>query len=86
MSDLQGSKFDIISADPPYKSPVAKSVLHLVDRYNLLSDDGLLIIEHSKDTDLPLDKVSLTRTNKREYGQTFLSFFQKPDKPAQEQQ
>ena len=86
MSDLQGSKFDIIFADPPYKSPVAKSVLHLVDRYNLLSDDGLLIIEHSKDTDLQLDKVSLTRTNKREYGQTFLSFFQKPDNFAQEQQ
>lgn len=86
LGDLQGSKFDIIFADPPYKSPVAKSVLHMVERYDLLDDDGLLIIEHSKDTDLPLDKVSLTRTNKREYGHTFLSFFEKPEQPAQEPQ
>jgi 16S rRNA (guanine(966)-N(2))-methyltransferase RsmD len=86
LSDLQGCKFDIIFADPPYKSPVAKSVLHLVDRYCLLSDDGLLIIEHSKDTDLPLDKVSLKRSDKREYGHTLLSFFQKPDQHAQEPQ
>lgn len=76
LGDLQGSKFDIIFADPPYKSSLAKSVLHLVDRYRLLSDNGLLIVEHAKDTDLPLDKIALRLTNQREYGQTCLSFFE----------
>jgi 16S rRNA (guanine(966)-N(2))-methyltransferase RsmD len=84
LGDLEGSKFDIIFADPPYKSPLAKSVLQLVDRYGLLSDDGIMIIEHAKETDLPLEKVALKLTNQREYGQTSLSFFQKAAPETQE--
>ena len=86
MGDLEGSKFDIIFADPPYKSPLAKSVLHLVDRYGLISEDGLLIIEHAKETELTLDKLSLSLINQREYGQTCLSFFKREGEEPKEPQ
>lgn len=79
LDDLKGGKFDIIFADPPYKSPLAKSVLHLVDRYDLLSDDGILVIEHAREMELPLEKIALRLTGRREYGQTCLSFFTKAE-------
>lgn len=44
--------FDIIFADPPYDLPNIKDIHQLVFESKILSDDGLLIIEHSKETDL----------------------------------
>lgn len=67
--------FDIIFADPPYKSPLAQSVLQLVNRHNLLKEGGLLIIEHFRDTKLPVDEVALQQCDRRDYGQTSISFF-----------
>jgi len=80
LGDLRGSKFDIIFADPPYKSGLAKSVLQLVDKFDLLGEDGLLIIEQAKDTEFSLDKSPLTLTDRREYGHTSISFFQRVKK------
>jgi 16S rRNA (guanine966-N2)-methyltransferase len=77
LGELKGSKFDIIFADPPYQSPFAKTVLTLVDRYELLANDGILIIEHKHDTPVPkVEDGKLKLTNQRHYGQTCLSFFE----------
>ncbi len=75
LKDLAGEPFDIIFADPPYKSTLAKSVLHLVDRHRLLKEDGILIIEHEIKLDLPVDEVSLELSKKKIYGQSCLSLF-----------
>ncbi|MBX9667600.1 MAG: 16S rRNA (guanine(966)-N(2))-methyltransferase RsmD [Candidatus Obscuribacterales bacterium] len=77
LSEMRGQKFDIIFADPPYKSGLAGSTVQLVDRYGLLQEDGLLIIEHAKSADLPVEKISVKLTKQREYGRTCLSFFDK---------
>ena len=45
-------KFDIIYLDPPYKSDYAVESLKLIEKYNLLSDDGILVIEHEFENDL----------------------------------
>jgi 16S rRNA (guanine(966)-N(2))-methyltransferase RsmD len=67
--------YDIIFADPPYhidhkdfeKIPV------LIFENDILDDEGMLIIEHSKDTKLEhLDNFSFART----YGGTTFSFFE----------
>lgn len=77
LGELKGNKFDIIFADPPYQSPFAKIAINLVDRYELLSPDGVMIVEHSIDTRIPMpEKVSLRLTSERVYGQTCLSFFE----------
>jgi 16S rRNA (guanine966-N2)-methyltransferase len=71
---LESEKFDIIFADPPYKAGVGQTVLELIERHRLLSADGLFVIEHLKNQ--PLSECgSLTLRNKRDYGQTSLSFF-----------
>lgn len=68
------SKFDIIFADPPYVMSLEKfsEIVTLTFERQLLLQDGLLIIEHSKHTVLSdLDHF----TNQRKYGGSVFSFF-----------
>lgn len=49
---LNGSKkFDYIFMDPPYNQLLEKKVLEYLSTSQLLSDDGLVIVEASLDTD-----------------------------------
>ncbi|WP_111682527.1 16S rRNA (guanine(966)-N(2))-methyltransferase RsmD [Winogradskyella tangerina] len=68
-------QFSIIFADPPYDFEEAQfaSIAELVFQNNLLEDNGFLIIEHSKHTDLShLDHFS----NSKKYGGSMFSFFE----------
>ena len=39
-------KFDLIFIDPPYDYDVSEKILNKVSEYNLLSESGLIILEH----------------------------------------
>lgn len=68
-------KSTIIFADPPYDLPLEEfsQIPIFVFKNNLLLEDGLLIIEHSKHTDLS----SLPNfTRQRKYGGSIFSFFE----------
>jgi 16S rRNA (guanine(966)-N(2))-methyltransferase RsmD len=69
-------KFDIIFADPPYKMNQSdfKKISTIVFEKDLLSDKGILIIEHSSHTDL--SQISQFQY-KRKYGDSIFSFFEK---------
>src|SRR5690554_473014 len=47
------ARFDIIFADPPYDFdiPQFEKIVNLVFERNLLEDDGMLVLEHSKEND-----------------------------------
>ena len=49
---LKGKKMDLIFLDPPYKTDFIEQSIKLIDEYNLLNEDGLIICEN--DT---LDKI-----------------------------
>lgn len=40
--------FDLILIDPPYHSTMYENILHKIDTYGLLKDDGLIYCEHDK--------------------------------------
>lgn len=42
-------KFDIIFVDPPYDYHVIEKIIKYVDEYELLNDDGLLVLEFEKE-------------------------------------
>ncbi len=68
-------KANIIFADPPYNftDEAFSKIPELVFQNNLLLEDGLLIIEHSKHTDLSnLQNFSYTKS----YGGNKFSFFE----------
>lgn len=72
---LSGQTFDIIFADPPYKSDIQELILRMVEQHKLLADQGILVIEHLK-TLAPPDSCEMLRRNSlRNYGQTSLSFY-----------
>lgn len=67
-------KFDFIFADPPYELKELALLPDLILKYGLLKDDGLFILEHSRNNDftsMPLFQ------EKREYGSVNFTFFSK---------
>ncbi len=67
-------KSDIIFADPPYDFATEqfKKIVSLVFENELLSNDGVLIIEHSKHT---IISDAPHYSNSRKYGGSVFSFF-----------
>ncbi|MFN3907907.1 MAG: 16S rRNA (guanine(966)-N(2))-methyltransferase RsmD [Flavobacterium sp.] len=67
--------YDIIFADPPYDLDLIKfeQLANIVFEKKLLSEDGMLIIEHSKHTNLEhVENFSYSRN----YGGSVFSFFE----------
>lgn len=67
--------FDVIFADPPYNLDHTDfgKIAALVFENNLLSESGVLIIEHSKHTDLSKEPHF---TKMKKYGGSVFSFFE----------
>lgn len=72
---LQPASFDIIFADPPYKTPFGRIMAEKVDALNLLSADGVFVLEHLRDYELPAELGVLDAVDTRQYGQTCLTFY-----------
>ena len=74
---LEGTtqKADVIFADPPYdfSENQFKNIVGLVFDNNLLNEDGLLIIEHSRRTDLSTQPHYIYS---KTYGGNVFSFFE----------
>lgn len=72
---LPAEHFDIIFADPPYKTKLPGAIVELVDRKRLLRPGGVLAVEHTRDYKFPENLSTLVFAKKREYGQSAFSFF-----------
>jgi 16S rRNA (guanine966-N2)-methyltransferase len=74
--ESSNQSFDVIFADPPYNFDVETfaKIPELAFKNKLLSDEGLLIVEHSKHTDLShLAYFSYSKS----YGGNTFSFFKR---------
>lgn len=69
-------KFNIILADAPYKLQVMEEVIKLVNEYNLLLDDGLLVLEYSYDT-LKDKYNNLVLYKNKKYGDKYVNIYKK---------
>lgn len=67
-------KFDLILADPPYRSEAACEILRLVGRHNLLKKDGWFVLEHSTRKELARIPTLCLKTSKKR-GDSQVSFF-----------
>jgi len=68
-------KYDVIFADPPYdfNKELFEKIIILVFDNDLLNENGMLVIEHSKHTDLSDIK---NFTSSKKYGGSMFSFFE----------
>ena len=63
-------KFNFIFADPPYNYRFYQELKEIIINKNLIKDDGLLIIEHDKNTMFNEPNIEL-----RKYGNVHFSIF-----------
>ncbi len=76
ISQLQRcAPFDIIYFDAPYHAGLYRDCLALLADANLLCAHGSLLIEHSKQTCLPLTVGELTQSRQETYSNTHVSFY-----------
>ncbi len=74
----QERKFDIIYADPPYSKEISNQVLEMIDKSDLLKDDGYLFIEERSGVSIKEDNLKALELNKkRQFGDTMLLIYQR---------
>lgn len=72
----EGARYDVIFIDPPYNKGLVKKTLLAIDRFDILSARGTIVIEHARQEELPVfPTLEVERTN--HYGITCLSFLHK---------
>jgi 16S rRNA (guanine966-N2)-methyltransferase len=70
----RGERFDIIFADPPYESTLVGEMMRLVRTQELMSPDGVFVVQHSAREELPARREGYQIEDSRRYGETVLSF------------
>lgn len=70
-------KFDLIYLDPPYKSNFVLIALEKISKFNLLSDDGIVVIEHEGEKDLQNIPDCYIIKKSRKYGIAYVDILSK---------
>ena len=72
---LSDKKFDIIFLDPPYQTNYIEESIKLIDRYNILNEEGLIVCESDS-----LDKIvydNFSDVKSKRYGDKFIVILKK---------
>jgi 16S rRNA G966 N2-methylase RsmD len=72
---LRNERFDIFFIDPPYQSSEIETVLPLIGEKGLLSENGLVIVEHFFKKPVPDRAGQLTIDRTYRYGDTMLTMY-----------
>lgn len=68
-------KFDIIFLDPPYELGYEENCLKLISDYELLSSDGVIVLESDKIKSFPENVANFKQIDKRTYGRVTLRLY-----------
>jgi 16S rRNA (guanine966-N2)-methyltransferase len=69
------AQFDIIYFDPPYDSEIYTPVMWLIEKNDLLAQDGVVIVEHRRQTPLLPNYDRLRPYRQVAQGDSLLTFF-----------
>ncbi|MBO4412976.1 MAG: RsmD family RNA methyltransferase, partial [Clostridia bacterium] len=64
--------FDLILIDPPYKSEYYEKALEIIFKNNLLSKDGIIVLEHDKSKIIKTDNFEII--SQKNYGKRVLTY------------
>jgi len=71
---LQGQRFDLIFCDPPYNQGYVGQVLSRIDGSDILNDEGVVILEHSRHELIDCQWKNINIMRSERYGETMVSF------------
>lgn len=76
-------RFDIIFADPPYNRGLAEMTLTLLNKYPVMDEESVIVIQHSVKERFAGDEAdNIVMTDQRRYGENVLTFFKWRKKDA----
>jgi 16S rRNA (guanine(966)-N(2))-methyltransferase RsmD len=68
-------EFDLIFCDPPYNKGFINMILAKIDDSNLLTSDGIIMMEHSQHETVKKEWKTLNLRRMEKYGETLVSFW-----------
>ena len=74
MKDIEGTSFDIIFLDPPYKTNFGVEAIEIIMEKNLLKKNGLIIFETDRDECIDSSQKFAKVIDLRKYGRVKLVF------------
>ena len=75
--EKDGEQFDLIFIDPPYHKDMARKCLIYIDYYDILSQTGLIVVEHFKADSLEAEFTNIILDKERKYGDTIITIYRK---------
>ena len=69
-------QFDLVYFDPPYDSNLYESCLKQTVANEILSETGLIVVEHRRIQSMPLTIDKFIQIRQERYGDTVLSFYE----------
>ena len=70
-------KFSIIFIDPPYRKGLSATMLQEIEKTDILSSDGLVVVEDDTIADMPSMVTELNLVDQRRYGETGFWFYRR---------
>ena len=79
LKKLQGEIIDIIYVDPPYNKNMGIDAILKISEYNLLAEEGLIIIETDTNEEVPEENGRYVKFNYKRYGRNILSMYRRKE-------
>ena len=70
---------DVVYIDPPYNKEMGVDAIRKMWEYELLSDNGIIIMETDTNEDAPDEIEGFTKYNYKRYGRNILSFYKRKE-------
>jgi 16S rRNA (guanine966-N2)-methyltransferase len=70
-------RFSIIFIDPPYRKGLTATILHEIEKINLLSPDVLVVVEENALSEFEPNVTELMLVDQRSYGETGFWFYRR---------
>lgn len=78
LENQKANQFNLIMMDPPYLKGHVKMCLESIEKFDLLSEDGLLIIEHAmEDKEINYDAQYFESLKTKKYGKIGVTVFRR---------
>ena len=74
---LPETRFSVIFIDPPYRKGLSATMLHEIEKTNILSSDVLVVAEEDALSEMPSRVKELKLVNQRRYGETGFWFYRR---------
>ena len=77
LKKLQNQKIDVIFVDPPYNKQMGIDAIERISEYDLLSDEGIIILETDTNEEVPELIGRYEKYNYKRYGRNILSLYRR---------